>query len=186
MFQFPSLRNAEIFFQCDKRFRQPDFPPPQGHAEIFAISLQSDPNTMQSELCLYTVLSSVFLFLFSVLLLYFPLAVTKWGCGSVGSVSDRHAADAGSIPRCGKGFFFRSQLSLQTLLRYLYTPVCNRMHLHLCARLRSRSPCQSLVDYGDAKTPSMHRRLGSAILSQLSFPGESNPNGETQEGHYSC
>ena len=29
--------------------------------------------------------------------------------------SDRHAADAGSIPRCGKGFFSQSQLSVQTL-----------------------------------------------------------------------
>ena len=28
-----------------------------------------------------------------------------WGCSSVGRASDRHAADAGSIPRCGKGFF---------------------------------------------------------------------------------
>ena len=27
------------------------------------------------------------------------------GCSSVGRASDRHAADAGSIPRCGKGFF---------------------------------------------------------------------------------
>ena len=28
-----------------------------------------------------------------------------WGCSSVGRILDRHAADAGSIPRCGKGFF---------------------------------------------------------------------------------
>ena len=28
------------------------------------------------------------------------------GCSSVGRASDRHAADAGSIPRCGKIFFF--------------------------------------------------------------------------------
>lgn len=48
VFQFPSLINAEVFYQSDKRIRQPDFPPPQGHAEIFAISLQNDPNTMQS------------------------------------------------------------------------------------------------------------------------------------------
>ena len=46
----------------------------------------------------------------------------------------RHAADAGSIPRCGKGFFYQSQLSVKTLLRCPYTPVRNRMHLHLCAR----------------------------------------------------
>ena len=44
----------------------------------------------------------------------------KPGGGDVaqfGRASDRHAADAGSIPRCGKGFFSRSQLSVQTLLR---------------------------------------------------------------------
>ena len=51
-----------------------------------------------------------------------------WGCSSVARVSDRHAADAGSIPRCGKGFFSRGQLSVQTLLRCPYIPVYNRMH----------------------------------------------------------
>ena len=51
------------------------------------------------------------------------------GSSSVGRASDRNATDTGSIPRCGKGFFFlRSQLSVQTLLRCPYTPVCNRMH----------------------------------------------------------
>ena len=30
---------------------------------------------------------------------------------------------------------------------------------------------QSSVDYGNTKTLSMHRRLGSATLSQLAFPG---------------
>ena len=40
-----------------------------------------------------------------------------WGCSSVGRASDRHAADAESIPRCGKGFFSQSQLSVKTLLR---------------------------------------------------------------------
>ena len=38
-----------------------------------------------------------------------------WGCSSVGRASDRHVADAGSNPRCGKGFFSQSQLSMQTL-----------------------------------------------------------------------
>ena len=32
--------------------------------------------------------------------------VCGWGYSSGGGPSDRHAADAGSIPRCGKGFFF--------------------------------------------------------------------------------
>ena len=34
-----------------------------------------------------------------------------------GRASDRHAAEAVSIPRCGEGFFSLSQLSVQTLLR---------------------------------------------------------------------
>ena len=37
------------------------------------------------------------------------------GCSSVGRQSDRHAADADSIPQCGKGFSSQSQLSVQTL-----------------------------------------------------------------------
>ncbi|KAK7114396.1 uncharacterized protein [Littorina saxatilis] len=48
VFQFPSLKQAEVFFRCDKRIRQPDFPPPQGSAEIFAINLLCDPNTIQT------------------------------------------------------------------------------------------------------------------------------------------
>ena len=48
-------------------------------------------------------------------------------CEDVAQLLQRcqHAADAGSIPRCGKGFFFQSQLSVQTLLRYLCT-----LHVH--------------------------------------------------------
>ena len=42
---------------------------------------------------------------------------TMRGCSSVGRASDRHAAGAGSILRCGKGFFSQSQLSMQTLLQ---------------------------------------------------------------------
>ena len=49
-------------------------------------------------------------------------------------VSDWHAADAGSVSWCHKGFFSQSQLSVQTLLRCPYTLVRNRMYLRLCAR----------------------------------------------------
>ena len=58
------------------------------------------------------------------------------------------------------------------------------MHLHLCARWRSRSPCQSSADYGNTKTPSVHRRLGNAILSQLAFPGEDNLNLPWEKSHW--
>ena len=59
--------------------------------------------------------------------------VCGWWCSSVVKASDGHAADASSIPRCGKGFFSQSQLSVQTLLRvsihprvklYAFTSVC--------------------------------------------------------------
>ena len=74
--------------------------------------------------------------------------------------SDHHAADAGSIPRSGKGLFSQSQLSVQTLLRVSVHP----------------SVQSHAVDYGNTKAPSMHSRLGSATLSQLALPRESNPN----------
>ena len=106
-----------------------------------------------------------------------PVIRMIWlGCSSVGRASDRRATDAGSFHRCGKGFFSQSQLSVQTLLRCPYTPMRNHMRLHLCARWRSRSPCQSLVDYGNTEAPSMHHRLVSMTLLQLAFPGEGNPN----------
>ena len=73
----------------------------------------------------------------------------SWG-GDVAQLvraSDRHAADAGSNPRCGKGFFSQSQLSVQTLLRYPYTSCAFAFHV-------------SSVDYRNTKTPSISRWLG--------------------------
>ena len=101
--------------------------------------------------------------------------------------SDRHAADADSIPRCGKGLFSHSQLSVQTLLRVYANP---RVQLHALTSVRTMCrPCQSSVDYGNTKTPSMNSRLGSATLSQLAFPGEKQPEfpmGGIPVGQYSC
>ena len=56
---------------------------------------------------------------------------------SVGKASDwkaRRNADAGSSPRCGKGFFSQGQLPVQTVWRVRTAPSCNRMHQQLCAR----------------------------------------------------
>ena len=78
------------------------------------------------------------------------------------------------FPGAARDFSPRVNFLEKTLLRCPYTPVCNCMHRHRCARSRSCSPCQISVDYGHTETPSMHRRLGSATLSQLAFPGESN------------
>ena len=99
-----------------------------------------------------------------------------WGCSSVGRVSDRHAAGAGSISRCSKGFFSQSQLSVQTLLRVSVHPRVQSHALTSVSTLKtSCGPCQSSVDYGNTKTPSMHSRLGSATLSQLAFSEEKQP-----------
>ena len=54
-----------------------------------------------------------------------PRSSQRVECSSVGRASDQHAADASSIPRCDKGFFSQSQLSVQTLVRCPYTPVYN-------------------------------------------------------------
>ena len=58
-----------------------------------------------------------------------------WGCSLVGRASGRHAADAGSIPRCGKGFFSQSQLSVQTLYD-VRTPPCAIAYLCICAHVK--------------------------------------------------
>ena len=54
------------------------------------------------------------------------------------------------------------------------------MHLHLCACYRSCSPCQSLVDYGNIKTPSMHHRLGSTTVT-VGFPQGKQPKFSMRE-----
>ena len=43
--------------------------------------------------------------------------------------SDWHVVDAGSIPRCGKGFFFYRRVYFQCVLSYgvRTPPLCNRM-----------------------------------------------------------
>ena len=59
----------------------------------------------------------------------------EWGRSSVGRASNRHAADAGSIPRCTRGVFSQSQHSVQTLLRCPYTP-CAIACIYLCAQIK--------------------------------------------------
>ena len=57
------------------------------------------------------------------------------GCSSVGRASDRYAAHASSILRCGKGFFSQSQLSVQILSRCPYTP-CAIDYIITCAHVK--------------------------------------------------
>ena len=55
-------------------------------------------------------------------------------------------------------------------------PTCIRMQKDHIRILKILRPCQSLVEYKNSQTPSMHHRLGPATLSQLAFPRESKPN----------
>ena len=67
---------------------------------------------------------------------------------AVGKASDWkawHNTDAGSSPWCGKGFFSKSQLPVQTLLMCPQVPVGSRMHQHLCARKKSQRLAAGLV-----------------------------------------
>ena len=58
--------------------------------------------------------------------------------------SDRHAADAGSIPR--KGFFSLSQLSVQTLLRVSIHP---HVQWHAIIFVRMLKSLLSMSEFGE-------------------------------------
>ena len=81
--------------------------------------------------------------------------------------------------------FSLSHLSVQTLLCVSVHP---RVQSHASTSERMlknrKSMSESSVDYGNTKTPSMHSRMGSATLSQLAFPGESNPNFPWEKSHW--
>ena len=59
-------------------------------------------------------------------------------CTLAGEASDWHAAEAGSIPRCGKGFFPPSQLSVQTLLHVSLHPPCAIACINICSHVKDR------------------------------------------------
>ena len=73
-----------------------------------------------------------------------------WVVALLVRASDLHTANAGSIPCCGKGFFSQSQLSVQTLLRCLYTPV-HIACIYVC---------------GHVKDPVVHVRVGWIMATQ--------------------
>ena len=82
------------------------------------------------------------------------------GRSSGGRASDRHAADAGSIPRCGKAGNFQCRLSYGAS-----APPCAIAYINICAHDKGLIVRQCLVDYGNTKTPGINRRLGSVTPS---------------------
>ena len=113
-----------------------------------------------------------------------PTDLRGWDIPQLVRASDRHAADAGSIPRCGKEFFSQSQRSVQTLLRCSYTP-CAIACINICAHVKDpvvHTRVRWIME--TPKTSSMHPRLGSATLMQLASPGEGNPNFPWEKSHW--
>ena len=99
------------------------------------------------------------------------------GYSSVDRTPKHHAADAGSIPRCGEGFSPRVHFSMQTLT-HVRTPVCAMKCINICAHVKD---LVVHVIYGNTKTPSIHHKLGRATLSRLSFPGKGQPEFHMEE-----
>ena len=99
-----------------------------------------------------------------------------WGCISAGRAPHRHAAEAGSIPRCGKGFF-SSRVNFQCRLSYgVRTSVCAATCINICAHVKD--PAVTSEFGGKTKTPSMHR------VSQLACPRKAirfSPGRKSQE-----
>ena len=118
-------------------------------------------------------------------------STSQRGCSSVGSALDSNTADAGSIPRCGKGFSPpESTFSADSLTVSILPRVQSHVLTSVCVLKRSCSPCQSSKDYGKKfKTPSIHGRFGIAMLSLLAFPRGKRPEfpiGEIRMGQRSC
>ena len=73
---------------------------------------------------------------------------------------------------------FSPRVNFQCRLSYsVYTSQRETARINICAQVKDLVlHVMSSADYGNTKTPSTHRRLGSTTLSQLAFSRESNLN----------
>ena len=86
------------------------------------------------------------------------------GCSSVGSASDRHATETDSTPRCRKGFFSMSQLSVQTLLRCPYN-IRVQPHAIQSVHVKDLKHLATRPLFGHTNTPHILLGTGSAALA---------------------
>ena len=107
--------------------------------------------------------------------------LTGRGCGSVGRASDRHAAEAGSVPRCGKGFFFHSQLSVQTLLRCPYS-LRVQSHAFTSVRTLNIPSTGSPTFVGTHEISPALLAMGSAALAAVFMPYPGKATRFSREG----
>ena len=99
-----------------------------------------------------------------------------WGCSSL--VEHRTVTPLTQVRFPGAAGDFSPRVNFQCRLSYaVRTPPCAITCINICAHVRDpvvHVRVRGIIER--IKTPSMYRRLGSAILSQLAFPVESNPN----------
>ena len=123
------------------------------------------------------------------------LASKGWDVAQLVRASDRHAADAGSIPRCGKEFFSQSTFSADSLT-CVRTPTCAITCTNICAHIKDpvvRVRVQWIMETlkhpaCTVRKSSMHGKLGSTTVT-TGFPQGKPlefPIGGIPIGQHSC
>ena len=111
-------------------------------------------------------------------------------CTSVGWTSDRHAADASSIPRCGKGLFlpesaFSAGAHSLTCVR-IPPPPCAITCINISAHVKDPIVYVRLPwIFGNTNTPSLHRRSHSEAAGFARAKQSEFQMGEITMGQYS-
>ena len=93
--------------------------------------------------------------------------------------SDHHTTDAGSNPQCRRGFFFQNQISMRTLLRVSIHP---HVQLHALTSVCTLKILLSMSVWWIMETLK-HPACTVALLLQLAFPREKNPNFPWENAH---
>ena len=136
-------------------------------------------------LCLSKTLTGVYLRDITNTFFFFFLVALEcgWGCSSL--VEHRTVMPLTQVPVSGTANPFSPRVNHQCRLSYVcaYAPRAIAC-INICAHVKDPVDHVSSVDNGSTKIPSMHRKLGSATLSQLAFPGESNPIFQWEKSHW--
>ena len=112
--------------------------------------------------------------------------IQGWGRGSVGqtwSIGPSRRCRRFHSPVRQEIFLPESTFS-EDFLTYVRTPPCAIACINICAHVKDpvvHGRVRWIVK--TLKTPSKHSRLGSATLSLLAFPEESNPNFPWEKSH---
>ena len=81
-----------------------------------------------------------------------------WGCSSVGTVSERHAPEAGLSPCAARDFPPGVDFQCRLFYGVCTLPPCAIARVNICSHAKDLMvQVKSLVDCGNTKTPSMHR-----------------------------